>query len=134
MFSKLRRKYGSDRRIEVDRFKSNIFYDKFNENPKNKIPDLELNQTIFGQVFHKFGHTKGEDFLIKKNDRLFVVNLQNEYASDSGGPYHEVISQMCQELQSEYLNMFIKTPNNKHDIGLLRDKYIPNDGKLYSIK
>ena len=126
LFSKLRRKYGSDRRIEVDRFKSNIFYDKFNENPKNKIPDLELNQTIFGQVFHKFGHMKGEDFLIKKNDRLFVVNLQNEYASDSGGPYHEVISQMCQELQSEYLNMFIKTPNNKHDIGLLRDKYIPN--------
>ena len=33
---------------------------------------------------------------------------------------------MCQELQSEYLNMFIKTPNNKHEIGLLRDKYIPN--------
>ena len=126
LFSKLPRKYGSGSRVEVDRFKANTFYDKFNENPKERIPDLELNQTIFGQVFQKFGKREGKEFLIKKNERLFIVNLQNEYASDSGGPYHEVISQMCQELQSEYLNMFIKTPNNKHDIGLLRDKYIPN--------
>jgi hypothetical protein len=66
------------------------------------------------------------EYLIHKDKRLFVVCLQNEYASDSGGPYHEVISGMCQELQSEYLNMFIKSPNNKHDIGLLRDKFIPN--------
>ena len=126
LFSKLHRKHGSEKRVEVDRFKANMFYNKYNENPKNKVPDSELNQTIFGQVFQQFGKTKGEDFLIQKNYRLFIVCLQNEYASDSGGPYHEVISQMCQELQSDYLNMFIKTPNNKHDIGLLRDKYIPN--------
>ena len=126
LFSKLKRNYGSGINVEVDRFKSNTFYDKFNGNPKDRIPDHELNQTIFGQVFQKFGHREAKDFLLKKNERLFTVVLHNEYASDSGGPYHEVISQMCQEIQSEYLNMFIKTPNNKHDIGLLRDKYIPN--------
>ena len=126
LFSKLNRKRGTERRIEVDRFKANTFYDKFNENPKNRIPDLDLNQTIFGQVFKNFGNTKGEDFLLQKDRRLFIVALINEYASDSGGPYHEVISGMCQELQSDYLDLFIKTPNNKHDIGLLRDKYIPN--------
>ena len=69
---------------------------------------------------------KAEEFLISKNKRLFIVCLKNEYATDSGGPYHEVISGMCQELQNDYLNMFIKTPNNKNDVGLLRDKYIPN--------
>ena len=126
LFSKLNRKRGTERRVEVDRFKANTFYDKFNENPKNRIPDLDLNQTIFGQVFKVFGNTKGEDFLIQRDRRLFIVCLINEYASDSGGPYHEVISGMCQELQSDYLELFIKTPNNKHDIGLLRDKYIPN--------
>ena len=126
LFSKLNRKRGGDYDIDVDRFKANKFYDKFNEDPKNKVPDIELNQTIFGQVFQKLNDVRGENFLLQKDKRLFVVNLKNEYASDSGGPYHEVISGMCQELQSDYLNMFIKTPNNKNDIGLLRDKYIPN--------
>ena len=130
-FSKLNKKHGTDRRVEVDRFKANIFYDKFNENLKNRIPDIELNQTIFGQVFQIFGKTKGEDFLIRNNNRLFIVCLKNEYASDQGGPYHEVMTQMCQELQNDYLNMFIKTPNNKHGLGSFRDKYIPNpDAKM----
>ena len=126
LFSKLNRKRGGDYDIDVDRFKANKFYDKFNEDPKNKVPDIELNQTIFGQVFQRLNDVRGENFLLQKDKRLFVVNLKNEYASDSGGPFHEVISGMCQELQSDYLNMFIKTPNNKNDIGLLRDKYIPN--------
>ena len=126
LLSKRVQKLGTDRRVEVDRFKANIFYDKFNDDTKNQISDLEFNQTIFGQVYQSFGKTKGEDFFIQKGKRLFIVCLKNEYASDSGGPYHEVISRMCSELQSDYLNMFIKTPNNKHDIGLLRDKYIPN--------
>jgi hypothetical protein len=53
LFSKLNRKRGGDYDIDVDRFKANKFYDKFNEDPKNKVPDIELNQTIFGQVFQR---------------------------------------------------------------------------------
>ena len=126
LLSKYNLKRGTERRVEVDRFKANMFYNNFNQDPKNRISDLEFNKTIFGQVYQSFGKTKGEDFLIQKGRRLFIVCLKNEYASDSGGPYHEVISGICQELQSDYLNMFIKTPNSKHDMGLLRDKYIPN--------
>ena len=126
LLSKLDRRYGTERRVDVDRFKANIFYDNFNENPKNKIPDIDLNQTIFGQVYQGFGKTKNEDFFLRRGQRLFIVALKNEHATDSGGPYHEVISGMCHELQCDYLNMFIKTPNHKHDVGLLRDKYIPN--------
>ena len=33
---------------------------------------------------------------------------------------------MCNDLQSEYLDLFIKTPNNKNNLGDLRDKYIIN--------
>ena len=126
LLSKKTLKRGTERRVEVDRFKANQFYDKFNEDVKNQISDVEFNKTIFGQVYQSFGKTKGEDFFIQKGRRLFIVCLKNEYASDSGGPYHEVISGICSELQSDYLNMFIKTPNHKHDIGLLRDKFIPN--------
>ena len=126
LLSKKVPKRGTGRRAEVDRFKAKAFYDKFNEDQKNQTPDLEFNKTIFGQVYQTFGKTSGDEFFIQKGKRLFIVCLKNEYASDSGGPYHEVISGICHELQSDYLNMFIKTPNNKHDIGFLRDKYIPN--------
>ena len=126
LLSKKVPKKGTGRRAEVDRFKAKAFYDKFNEDQKNQTPDLEFNKTIFGQVYQSFWKTSGEEFFIQKGKRLFIVCLKNEYASDSGGPYHEVISGICHELQSDYLNMFIKTPNNKHDIGFLRDKYIPN--------
>ena len=40
LFSKLNRRRGGDYDIDVDRFKSNKFYDKFNEDPKNKFPIL----------------------------------------------------------------------------------------------
>ena len=117
--------YYGDHYIKIDRFKANNFYDKFNENSE-KIPDVELNQTIFGQLFNYFKSYIGEEFRIRKNERLFRVDLQGEQAIDAGGPYHETISLMCVELQSDYLDLFIKTPNNKTNLGELRDKYIVN--------
>ena len=49
-----------------------------------------------------------------------------ENAVDAGGPYQEVISIMCGELQSDYIDLFIKTSNNETESGLLRERYIPN--------
>ena len=113
------------RNLKINRFKSKAFYDKFNENSE-KIPDLELNETIFGQVFHYYENVNGKNFLLRKGEKLFKVDLQDEQAIDMGGPYHEVISCMCDELQSDYLDLFIKTPNNKNNLGKLRDKYMIN--------
>ena len=117
--------YDDDAKIKIDRLKANEFYDKFNEN-SDKIPDVELNQTIFGQIFNFCKNFWEGKFILKKNERLFRVDLQGEEAIDSGGPYHETISLMCNELQSEYLDLFIKTPNNKNNLGESRDKYIIN--------
>ena len=33
---------------------------------------------------------------------------------------------MCNELQSDYIDLFIKTPNNNNNLGELRDKFIAN--------
>ena len=111
--------------IKIDRNKAKVFYDKFNESTE-KIPDLELNETIFGQVFNYYKDVNGKHFFLRKGERLFEVDLEGEQAIDEGGPYHEVISCMCDELQSEYLDLFIKTPNNKNNLGELRDKYLIN--------
>ena len=111
--------------INIDRFKSNNFYDKFNESSE-KIPDIDLNETIFGQLFQNYKNVAGDHFVLEKNDRLFHTELLGEGAIDAGGPYHETISFMCIELQSDYINLFIKTANNKYNIGELRDKFIVN--------
>ena len=112
-------------KIKVDRYKANSFYDKYNEGSEKKA-DIELTETIFGQVFHYCEKLDGSKFLLNKGDRLFNVNLIGENAIDVGGPYREIISNMCAELQSNYIDLFIKTPNNENNLGLLRDKYITN--------
>jgi len=111
--------------IKVDRFKAKAFYTKYNESYQ-KIKDLELDETIFGQIFNALKDRESKDFFIEKEARLFRVALQEEHAVDSGGPYHDVISNICEELQSDYLDILIKTPNNKNNYDLLNDKYIIN--------
>ena len=56
-------------------------------------------------------------FFMDKGGRLFTVALQGEFASDQGGPYHEVISSLCKELSEESVDLFIKSPNNRNDTG-----------------
>ena len=119
-----RRNYNNSKKnIIIDRFKALNFKEKYNE---NKIPDKQLNQTIFGQLFHFYEKTDGQEFLREKDDRMFIVKLSGEGAIDQGGPYREILSNICDELQSDYIELFIKTPNNKSDVGELRDKYIVN--------
>ena len=127
LLSKIPRKNGEIKRINIDRFKAKAksFYNKYNESYK-KITDFDLDETIFGQVFHSMEEVDSKDYFLKKDKRLFIVCLQGEHASDQGGPYHEVISNICDELQSDYIGLLIKTPNNKNDVGDLSDKYILN--------
>ena len=64
----------------------------------------------------------------KRDNRLFLVKLSGEGATDYGGPYREILSIANDELQSSYLDLFIKSPNNRNEIGNFRDKYIINPG------
>ena len=114
-----------EKRIKIDRYRALNFYEKYDDS-LDKIPDIELNETIFGQVFQNYKDVKGNNFILKKGDKLFSVELKGEHAIDMGGPYHEIISSICNELQSDYVDLFIKSPNNKNNLGQLRDKYIIN--------
>ena len=122
-----------EKNIIINRFKANNFKEKFNENTK-KIPDIQLNQTIFGQLYQYYKNTEGKEFFLEKGEKLFVVKLQDEDAIDQGGPYHEIFSCICEELQSDYIDLFIKTPNNKDNSSELRDKFIVNPNKIANDK
>ena len=108
------------------------FYTKYNESYQ-KFKDIELDETIFGQIFNLLKDRNSKEFFIEKNSRLFRVALTDEHAVDSGGPYHDVISNLCEELQSDYLDILIKTPNNKNNYDLLNDKYIINPNSKRTI-
>lgn len=105
--------------IVLSRIKANLFYEK------NEL-DKDGTHTVFCQLFRKTRSYPKKNYLSKRGHRLFSVKLQGEGASDFSGVYNEVISIISFELQSKYLDLFIRTPNNKNEIGLNRDKYIPN--------
>jgi hypothetical protein len=109
----------SDKEMSLNRLKAIKFYEK-------KIIDSTGENTIFGQLYHKMKKYPIQNYLCKKDNRLFQVKLTGEGATDYGGPYREVLSTACEELNSVYLDLFIKSPNNKNEVGALRDMYVCN--------
>ena len=108
-----------DTEISLSRIKANLFYSK-------QEIDINATHTVFGQLFHKTLFYPKKNYLCRISERLFTVKLQGEGSTDYSGPYNEVMSIISNELQSKYLDLFIKTPNNRNDVGNNRDKYMPN--------
>lgn len=125
--SKLKRYSSTYIQIEVDRFEVSEFYLK-------KTEDVELNHTVFAKVFHGTSKLQNEKYFLHKGQKLCEIKLKGERAIDQGGPFYESISQMCMEIESGYLDLFIKTPNNKNDVGLYREAFIPNPSASLNLK
>ena len=51
------------------------------------------------------------------DSRIFSVTIEGERANDGGGPYRDVMSNICKEFQSGVLPLLIPTPNNKNNHG-----------------
>ena len=60
------------------------------------------------------------------NNKMFNVTFVGEASIDAGGPYREALSQICTEMQSSCLPLFIPSPNQKNESGLFREKWIVN--------
>jgi alpha-tubulin suppressor-like RCC1 family protein len=88
--------------------------------------DYGGNYTIFGQIFKQLKAVPLTQFQCKKNNRLFKAELIGEGAIDAGGPYREMMNILCDELQSQWLDLFIPTPNNKFSAGQDREKWTIN--------
>ena len=60
---------------------------------------------------------------LKRRDRAFKVKFAGEGADDYGGPYREVFTSLCSELQNEsVLPLLLQTPNGQHNLGSNRDR------------
>lgn len=97
---------------------------------KGKV-DTNGTLSVFGQIYQHLKATPPKS--LRDSERIFQVNFQGEGAQDAGGPYNEVMSIICDELQSKYLSLFVPCQNSVHNIGENRDSWIMNTSADNSI-
>ncbi|EPY18162.1 hypothetical protein STCU_10145 [Strigomonas culicis] len=107
-------------------------------NVKTEVLRLSINRTraraqptslrasVFGQTLSLVGDQHPQ--LFQTNKRLWTTVLLGEGAEDIGGPFREHLSEMCRELMSTNLPLFVPTPNHVHNIGTHRDAFVPAAG------
>lgn len=91
---------------------------------KSRGKNVNIEDTVFGQT-HALLHDQGSR-IFKTNKRMWSVLFLGEGAEDVGGPYREHLSEMCAELCSSALPLFIPSANNAHNTGTHRESLVPN--------
>lgn len=82
--------------------------------------------SLYGQMYSQLiRHEKDDPKFWFYTEPVFKTDFKGEGGTDQGGLYNEALSQICTELQSNTLSLFINVPNGQHNVGLNRDKYIP---------
>jgi hypothetical protein len=93
----------------------------------NQQSGYNVENSIFVQVYKSLGdHARSDAIFRGSSDKWFSVTLEGEHASDAGGVFRETISNISDDLMSERTPLFIRTPNNKEEVGDLRDVWMPN--------
>ena len=104
--------------------------------------DLAQQNTIFSQVYHQLASLPPSAFLSPRPSgssphTAFNVVFKGENVVGEGGPYRQLFTDICKELQggendedtnSSQISMsslFIPTSNNQASVGTERDKYVP---------
>ena len=59
-------------------------------------------------------------------EKLWNTKFIGEGGEDAGGLFRDCISDMCEELQSNAIDLFCKTQNQKNDFGEQREKWVLN--------
>ena len=86
--------------------------------------DPSAKNSLFGQI-HSLLAPKPPAFF-RTSKRLWSVVFAGEGADDVGGPYRESLAGLCAELMSAATPLFLPSPNQRHNIGDQRDKFILN--------
>lgn len=92
---------------------------------EKKRTDHRARRTVFGQAYQQRHLIPAERLRLRKSARAFTANMVGFRSTDAGGPYRDVIEQMCRELQSPALPLFIVCPNGRSEMGENRDRYVP---------
>ncbi|CAI2362161.1 unnamed protein product [Moneuplotes crassus] len=106
-----------------------IKYDRIamQEKKERELVDHNAEWTVFAKTMNM---CKNKDYAClrvdKSNKSAWKAKFLGEGSIDEGGPYRETISNICDELHSQYLPLLIPTQNNKNDHGFGRDLWTLN--------
>eukprot|EP00658_Telonema_sp_P-2_P083674 TRINITY_DN9125_c0_g1_i3.p1 TRINITY_DN9125_c0_g1~~TRINITY_DN9125_c0_g1_i3.p1 ORF type:complete len:580 (-),score=74.35 TRINITY_DN9125_c0_g1_i3:228-1967(-) len=93
---------------------------------KAKGTQIPFTATVFGQTLMLLADQHPRIF--KTSKRFWTVNFVGEGAEDAGGPFREHISDICAELMSDTLPLFVPTANNVNNAGECREGFVPRAG------
>ncbi|KAJ9463453.1 putative E3 ubiquitin-protein ligase HERC2 [Diplonema papillatum] len=80
--------------------------------------------SLFGQLHTLLGEKHTGMYFTTR--RFWSVTFQGEGAEDVGGPYRECLAEVCNELMSPAVPLFIPSANAKNNIGTHRDRMVLN--------
>ena len=81
--------------------------------------------TMFHQAYQQL-YDKAPDQFRKKDKQIWKAQYLNMHSTDQGGPYRDSITQMCSDICSTRLPLFILCPNGRTNSGSNQDCWIPN--------
>ena len=114
----------------LDKSKSDIVTEITIDRPKaarhrnKKEVDTDAQFSITGQIFRALSGVVNKGF--RNGERIYKINYRGEASIDAGGPYNESMSNICDELQSTFLRLFVPTANHVHNLGENREAWTIN--------
>ncbi|XP_066271875.1 probable E3 ubiquitin-protein ligase HERC1 [Branchiostoma lanceolatum] len=79
---------------------------------------------IFHQIARQVVKLKPDE--LRLPSRAWKVKLVGEGADDAGGVFDDTITEMCQELETGVIDLFLPTPNSSVEVGCNRDRFVLN--------
>ena len=62
----------------------------------------------------------------RTDSQIWEAKFLGEGSIDAGGPFRESLSNLMEEIESDYLPLLVKTANNKNDHGFMRECWTLN--------
>lgn len=82
--------------------------------------------TLFCQLFQQLSLVDAN--YLRRKTQSWKVKFVGEEGHDVGGLYNASITDICTELMSDRLPLFVRSPNGAQNIGECREKFVPNSG------
>ncbi|CAD2219656.1 hypothetical protein AGDE_14307 [Angomonas deanei] len=83
-----------------------------------------IESSLFGQIYKLISDKPASMF--RSGRKLWGITFLGEGADDVGGPYRESIAQICTELMSDKLPLFLPSANQQNNTGTNRDLFVVN--------
>ena len=93
--------------------------------------DPSGSRSFFGQAFRQL-HFISPTNLRTNSDYPWKVTYTGEEGTDAGGLFRDCITNMCLDLQSSYLPLFVPCPNSS-GVGENQERWVPNPESVSSL-